>query len=96
MIDGTAWARPPTWIDRQRRLIRNTYHHATDQARHLGTQLRLNLTDTPGSNQSTTPASAPDDPSPDKPEQTTLRPRPDDSPPGEPDREAETPLDDTD
>ena len=43
MIDGLPWARPPTWIDPQRRLLRNTAHQAAEQARRLGHQLRLNL-----------------------------------------------------
>jgi hypothetical protein len=43
MIDGLPWARPPRWIDPRRRLIRNTLHHRGDQARELGTQLRLHL-----------------------------------------------------
>jgi hypothetical protein len=41
MIDGIPWARPPSWIDPQRRWTRNTYHHAKTQAAQLGTQLRL-------------------------------------------------------
>jgi hypothetical protein len=41
MIDGIPWARPPSWIDPQRRWTRNTYHHAQTQAAQLGTQLRL-------------------------------------------------------
>jgi hypothetical protein len=41
MIDGIPWARPPSWIDPQRRWTRNTYHHAKTQAAGLGTQLRL-------------------------------------------------------
>jgi hypothetical protein len=45
MIDGIPWARPPSWIDPGRRLIRNTYHDATAEARHVGTQLRLSLQD---------------------------------------------------
>jgi hypothetical protein len=43
MIDGMPWARPPAWMDSQRRLIRNTYHDAGAQARDVGTQLRLSL-----------------------------------------------------
>jgi hypothetical protein len=43
MINGVPWARPPTWIDPFRRLIRNTLHTRTDNARELGTQLRLAL-----------------------------------------------------
>jgi hypothetical protein len=41
MIDGVPWARPPDWIDPRRRLVRNTYGAASDEARRLGTQLRL-------------------------------------------------------
>jgi Domain of unknown function (DUF222) len=43
MTDGIPWARPPTWVDRQRRPIRNLAHHASEQARQLGQQLRLPL-----------------------------------------------------
>jgi hypothetical protein len=43
MINGVPWARPPDWIDPFRRLIRNTLHTRGDDARELGTQLRLNL-----------------------------------------------------
>jgi hypothetical protein len=41
MIDGIPWARPPSWVDPQRRWTRNTYHHAKTQAAQLGIQLRL-------------------------------------------------------
>jgi hypothetical protein len=41
MIDGIPWARPPSWIDPQRRWTRNTFHHAKTQAAQLGTQLRF-------------------------------------------------------
>jgi len=43
MQNGVPWIRPPTWIDPQRRPLRNIAHHAADQARQLGQQLRLNL-----------------------------------------------------
>jgi hypothetical protein len=43
MRDGVPWVRPPTWIDRHRQPIRNLAHHAADQARRLGHQLRLHL-----------------------------------------------------
>jgi hypothetical protein len=43
MRDGVPWVRPPTWIDPQRRPLRNIAHHAADQARRLGQQLRLRL-----------------------------------------------------
>jgi uncharacterized protein DUF222/HNH endonuclease len=43
MVDGIPWARPPTWIDPQRRLLRNTRNHATNDAHQLGTQLHLHL-----------------------------------------------------
>ena len=43
MINGVPWARPPTWIDPHRRLLRNTAHQAADHARRLGQQLRLAL-----------------------------------------------------
>jgi hypothetical protein len=43
MIDGIPWARPPSWVDPQRRWTRNTYHHAKTRAAQLGTQLRLRL-----------------------------------------------------
>jgi len=47
MINGVPWARPPTWLDPHRRLIRNTLHQRADQARALGTQLHLKLTPDP-------------------------------------------------
>jgi hypothetical protein len=47
MIDGIPWARPPKWIDPLQRLIRNTLHERTDQARGLGTQMRLTLPTNP-------------------------------------------------
>jgi hypothetical protein len=43
MRDGVPWVRPPTWIDRHRQPLRNLTHHAADQARRLGHQLRLHL-----------------------------------------------------
>jgi hypothetical protein len=44
IIDGIPWARPPSWIDPQRRLTRNTFHrHATPTTQRLGQQLRLAL-----------------------------------------------------
>ncbi len=43
MRDGIPWAVPPPWIDPQRRPLRNTLHAAADQARRLGSQLRLDL-----------------------------------------------------
>jgi hypothetical protein len=43
MRDGVPWIRPPTWIDPQRQPLRNLTHHAADQARQLGQQLRLRL-----------------------------------------------------
>ncbi len=43
MINGVPWARPPSWLDPLRRLIRNTLHQRADQARNLGTQLHLVL-----------------------------------------------------
>jgi hypothetical protein len=43
MRDGVPWIRPPTWIDPERRPLRNIAHHAADQARQLGQQLRLPL-----------------------------------------------------
>ena len=47
MRDGLPWVRPPTWIDPHRRPLRNIAHHATDQAKRLGHQLRLQLDHTP-------------------------------------------------
>jgi hypothetical protein len=41
MVNGVAWARPPSWIDPLRRWIRNSLHQGADQARALGVQLRL-------------------------------------------------------
>ena len=41
MIDGIPWARPPSWVDPQRRWTRNTFHHAKTRAAQLGTKLRL-------------------------------------------------------
>jgi hypothetical protein len=41
MIQGQPWARPPAWIDAQRRLIRNTRADAVQQAQRTGEQLRL-------------------------------------------------------
>jgi Domain of unknown function (DUF222) len=43
MINGVPWARPPRWIDPLQRLIRNTLHDRADEARGLGTQIRLVL-----------------------------------------------------
>jgi hypothetical protein len=45
MCQGTPWAIPPPWIDPDRRPLRNTAHHAADDARRLGQQLRLDLDD---------------------------------------------------
>jgi hypothetical protein len=41
MMDGIPWARPPSWVDPQRRWVRNTFHHVRSRAAQLGTQLRL-------------------------------------------------------
>jgi hypothetical protein len=43
IIDGIPWARPPAWIDRHRRLTRNTFHRSADAAARIGQQLRLAL-----------------------------------------------------
>jgi hypothetical protein len=43
MREGVPWVRPPTWVDPQRRPLRNLAHHAAGQARKLGQQLRLRL-----------------------------------------------------
>ena len=41
--DHLPWVRPPTWLDPHQPLTRNTTHHATQAAHHLGQQLHLNL-----------------------------------------------------
>jgi uncharacterized protein DUF222 len=40
MFDGVPWARPPGYIDPQRRWVRNTFHRDLDAARDLGDQMR--------------------------------------------------------
>ncbi len=45
MIDGVPWARPPTYLDPERRLMRNTFHEALDQATGFGAQPRLPILD---------------------------------------------------
>ncbi len=46
MRDGVPWTVPPAWIDPGRRPLRNTAHHAAQQARRVGQRLRLLLSDT--------------------------------------------------
>ena len=48
VIDGLPWAIPPHWVDPEQRPVRNALHHAEDQARRLGQQLRLDVDSSAG------------------------------------------------
>jgi hypothetical protein len=43
MRDGIPWVRPPSWIDPERRRLRNLHHHTHIAAQRIGQQLRLAL-----------------------------------------------------
>jgi hypothetical protein len=77
MLDGVAWARPPTWIDPLRRLIRNTRHESADRAKALGSQLRLALEPPPLPPWMTPPAPAPECPQPSPGQKSPDRVEPD-------------------
>ena len=60
MHDGIPWARPPAWLDRERRPIRNTYHDDVETFHRTGAQLRL------GFDEITQDPSPPGDPRPEQ------------------------------
>jgi hypothetical protein len=41
VIDNLPWVVPPTWLDEDQRPVRNVYATASNQADHLGHQLRI-------------------------------------------------------
>ncbi|MBI4941201.1 MAG: hypothetical protein HY830_10685 [Actinobacteria bacterium] len=43
--DGIPWVRPPSWIDPERRPMRNLHHQTHAAAQRIGQQLRLALDD---------------------------------------------------